>query len=113
MNYEKEINDLKRQVKQLNESVLAMGKNNVGQVSKLDDTSNKVEQITPYKASKTAYIDDEDCVFENVPQGILTVSTIDTEGNFPECVLMRDGGTVAVHFLNPLEYVTTVSIVIQ
>ena len=73
MNYEKEINDLKRQVKQLNESVLAMGKNNVGQVSKLDDTSNKVEQITPYTASKTAYIGDTEVVFTDVPQGNLSV----------------------------------------
>ena len=73
MNYEKEINDLKRQVKQLNESVHAMGKNNVGQVSKLDDTSNKVTDLTPYTETKTAYIEDAYCVFENVPQGLVSV----------------------------------------
>ena len=73
MNYEKEINDLKRQVKQLNESVLAMGKNNVGQVSKLDDTSNKVEELTPYTDTKTAYYGDYECMFYDVPQGNVSV----------------------------------------
>lgn len=107
------IEELERQVKLIQKCLLDSGKASTQQTARIDDTSNRVDAITPYTASKQAYIDDEDCVFENVPQGILTVSAIDTEGNFPECVLMRDGGTVAVHFLNPLEYVTTVSIVIQ
>lgn len=77
MNYEKEINDLKRQVKQLNESVHAMGKNNVGQVSKLDDTSNKVEQITPYTDTKTAYYGDTSVTFYDAPQGRVSVFTDD------------------------------------
>ena len=107
MNYEKEINDLKRQVKQLNESVLAMGKNNVGQVSKLDDTSNKVEQITPYKASKTAYIGDTEVVFENVPQGDISVFGLEEYR-----VEFITNGTFVITF-DALEEVTTVSISIQ
>lgn len=106
MNYEKEINDLKRQVKQLNESVLAMGKNNVGQVSKLDDTSNKVEQITPYKASKTAYIGDTEVVFENVPQGNLSVFGLS------EYSIDRQNDRITITF-DAVEEVTEVSISIQ
>lgn len=104
MNYEKEINDLKRQVKQLNESVRAMGKNNVGQVSKLDDTSNKVEQITPYTASKTAYIGDTEIVFNNVPSGNLMIYS-------PIPVTYSHlGDKVVVGFDEPLEEVTTITI---
>ena len=106
MNYEKEINDLKRQVKQLNESVLAMGKNNVGQVSKLDDTSNKVVAITPYTETKTAYIRDTKVVFENVPQGNLSVFGLN------EYHVERVSDNIVVTF-EPLENVTTVSISIQ
>lgn len=105
MNYEKEINDLKRQVKQLNESVLAMGKNNVGQVSKLDDTSNKVEQITPYKASKTAYIGDTEVVFTDVPQGNLSVY-FDTPTDYS---VERTKDAIAVTF-DALDEVTEVTI---
>lgn len=107
MNYEKEINDLKRQVKQLNESVLAMGKNNVGQVSKLDDTSNKVEQITPYKASKTAYIGDTEVVFENVPQGDILVFGLE------EYQVKFITNEAFVITFEPLEEVTEITISIQ
>ena len=110
MNYEKEINDLKRQVKQLNESVLAMGKNNVGQVSKLDDTSNKVEQITPYKASKTAYISDQLVVFDDVPYGLVSVYV---NGASYYNFFVSEQHSVKVYFDEPLEEVTTVSISIQ
>ena len=82
MNYEKEINDLKRQVKQLNESVLAMGKNNVGQVSKLDDTSNKVEQITPYTETKIAYYGEKEKTFYNIPDGNITVLFDNYNGSY-------------------------------
>ena len=109
MNYEKEINDLKRQVKQLNESVLAMGKNNVGQVSKLDDTSNKVEQITPYKASKTAYIGDTEIVFNNVPSGNLSIYGLLSRLFRVE----RDSDKVTITLFEPLEDVTEVTISIQ
>lgn len=106
MNYEKEINDLKRQVKQLNESVLAMGKNNVGQVSKLDDTSNKVEQITPYTDTKTAYIGDTEVTFENIPTGNLTVFGLS------EYSVDRQNDRITITF-DAVEEVTDISISIQ
>ena len=109
MNYEKEINDLKRQVKQLNESVLAMGKNNVGQVSKLDDTSNKVEQITPYTATKPAYIGDTGVVFENVPQGNVSVFGLEFNTVYG---IERVSNNLLITF-EPLDYVTCITISIQ
>jgi hypothetical protein len=113
MNIEERVRILENKVAQLSEAFLNAQRQNVPVVSKVDDTANKVVEITPYTDSKTAYIGDYQVLFENTPQGILTVSAVDSEGGFPAYVLEREGGTVAVHFLNPLEYVTTVSIVIQ
>lgn len=105
--------DLEKRVAQLEQIVLQLSRNIPSIVSDVDDTSNKVTQITPYTASKTAYIGDYQVLFENTPQGILTVSAVDSEGGFPAYVLEREGGTISVHFDNPLDYVTTVSISIQ
>lgn len=42
--------------------------------SRLDYIFNlKINDITPYEETKTAYIDDTEITFENVPQGNLTV----------------------------------------
>ena len=76
-------------------------------------TRQSVTAITPYTETKTAYIGDYQVLFENTPQGILTVSAVDSEGGFPAYVLEREGGIISVHFDNPLDYVTTVSISIQ
>lgn len=113
MNYEKAISDLEKRVAQLEQLVLQIAKGNVNTIGKVDDTSNKVTAITPYTETKTAYIGDYQVLFENTPQGILTVSAVDSEGGFPAYVLEREGGIISVHFDNPLDYVTTVSISIQ
>ena len=76
-------------------------------------TRQNISAITPYTETKTAYIGDYQVLFENTPQGILTVSAVDSEGGFPAYVLEREGGIISVHFDNPLDYVTTVSISIQ
>ena len=105
--------DLEKRVAQLEQLVLQIAKGNVNTIGKVDDTSNRVTAITPYTETKTAYIGDYQVLFENTPQGILTVSAVDSEGGFPAYVLERDGGIISVHFDNPLDYVTTVSISIQ
>ena len=110
---EKAISDLEKRVAQLEQLVLQIAKGNVNTIGKVDDTSNRVTAITPYTETKTAYIGDYQVLFENTPQGILTVSAVDSEGGFPAYVLERDGGIISVHFDNPLDYVTTVSISIQ
>lgn len=107
------IEQLEKRVAQLEQLVLQIAKGNVNTIGKVDDTSNRVTAITPYTETKTAYIGDYQVLFENTPQGILTVSAIDSEGGFPAYVLEREGGIISVHFDNPLDYVTTVSISIQ
>lgn len=113
MNIEERVRILENKVAQLTDAFFKAQRQNVPIVSKVDDTANKVVEITPYTETKTAYIGDYQVLFENTPQGILTVSAVDSEGGFPAYVLEREGGIISVHFDNPLDYVTTVSISIQ
>lgn len=69
----------------------------------IDRLGKQTEAITPWTASKTAYIDDTECVFENVPQGNLSAYM-----TVPHTV-ERDGDRVTVKF-EPLEDVTEVTI---
>lgn len=107
------IEELEERLNAFEQSLIQMGINMAPTINKVDDTANKVVAITPYTETKTAYIGDYQVLFENTPQGILTVSAVDSEGGFPAYVLEREGSIISVHFDNPLDYVTTVSISIQ
>ena len=67
------IQQLEERLDSFEQSLLQMQKNLVPQTEKVDNTANKVEQITPYTETKTAYIDDTEVVFTNVPEGNLTI----------------------------------------
>ena len=64
-----------------------------------------VSDITPYTESKTAYIDDMEVVFANVPAGNISVFT----SNSISFQVARLDNSVAVRF-DPLEEVTTITI---
>ena len=64
-----------------------------------------VTEITPWTASKTAYIDDTSVSFENVPNGNMSVYV----GGVNHSLFERDGDRVVVRF-EPLEEVTEVTI---
>lgn len=42
-------------------------------IEHIDMLGREVESVTPYKQTKTAYIDDTEITFDNVPTGNLTV----------------------------------------
>lgn len=67
------INRLEIQMENLQNAYLQSQRNLVPTTSKVDETANKVVELTPYTETKTAYIDDTEVIFENVPQGNLTV----------------------------------------
>lgn len=73
----------------------------------IDGTRQSITEITPYTETKQAYIDDTFVTFENVPQGILTVSSPAV------CVVERDNSTVTVKFIEPLDRVIDVTIMVQ
>ena len=106
MNYEQEINKLKAQVKNLQESFLQAQKNQTPITARVDDSANKIVELTPYTETKTAYIDDTEIVFTDVPNGNLSVFGID---NFS---MTKDNGRLILTF-EPLEEVTQVTITVQ
>lgn len=67
--------------------------------------------ITPYTDSKTAYIDDSEVTFTDVPQGNLTVY-FESNGGYPNYNVSRNGDRVTITF-EPLEYIGTVTISVQ
>lgn len=113
MTLEDRVDKLEKQLNALNNAFLQSQKNQVPVTAKVDDTANKVEVITPYTDSEVKYIGDDDAQFFNVPQGMLSVSVVDSEGNFIDYTLEREGDMVSVYFDEPLENMATVSISVQ
>jgi hypothetical protein len=81
-------------------------------IGPIDDLGHKIDKITPYKATKTVSYGDTEIMFENVPQGNLTVLVKDSEGNYPVHHATRKDDVVKVEFA-PLEYAADVTITIQ
>ena len=106
MNYELEINNLKKRLDNLQQSFIQAQKNSVPTTAKVDDTANKVEQITPYTETKTAYIGDTEVVFTDVKLGNLSVFGLETYK------AERDSDRIRITF-EPLEEVTEVTISIS
>lgn len=107
MNYEQEINKLKTQVKNLQESFLQAQRNQTPITAKVDDSANKIVDLTPYKDTKTAYIGDIDVAFENVPYGNISVFGVD------DFYITKIANRTYVNFKEPLEEVTEVTITVQ
>lgn len=77
-------------------------------IAKIED---QIENITPYMAYQKAYIGDTEVIFQNVPKGNLSVYVEDSEGNYLDYKVVREGGVLTVTF-EPLENVTTITITI-
>lgn len=76
----------------------------------VDLLDGKIERITPYKETKTAYIEDAEIIFANVPDGTMSVSVKDSDGNYPNYTTERTSDKVTFHFSEPLSKVTTITI---
>ena len=89
MTLEQRLTNLESRFDALNNAFLQAQRNGVSVTAKADEVptlSTKVTDITPYTATKTAYIDDTAVTFENVPTGNLTVfcevkHTVDRQGD--------------------------------
>jgi len=111
MNYDYEIQNLKEEVASLREAFLQSQSNLAESQGQIDNTSNKVEQITPTTYTKTAYIGDTDVVFENVPQGNITVIAESENGYHPYYTeLKRENDRVKIRYVVPFESVTTITL---
>ena len=113
MSIESRLYKLEQTVANLQDSFIQSQRNNTQIVSKTDDTSNKIEQITPTTYTKTAYIGDTDVVFENVPQGNITVIAESENGYHPYYTeLKRENDRVRIRYVVPFESVTTITLTI-
>ena len=72
-------------------------------IEHIDQLGKQVEAVTPVTMTKTAYIDDTECIFTDVPQGNVSAYI-----GVPHTV-ERDGDRVTVKF-EALEEVQTVTI---
>lgn len=73
MSIDERVAKLEAQMQSLQSAYIQSQRNEIPLRTKTDDTANKVAEITPWTATKTAYIDDTECIFEGVPQGNVTV----------------------------------------
>jgi hypothetical protein len=81
-------------------------------VPHINQLGKHVQTVTPYEATKTVSYGDTEIMFENVPEGNLTVLVKDSEGNYPVHHATRKDDVVKVEFA-PLEYAADVTITIQ
>ena len=75
----------------------------------IDAMGHSLESAMPYKVTKTAYIDDTEVVFNNVPYGAISVALSNPSIDF---TVTYDSGNVVVEFA-PLEEVTKVTLTIN
>ena len=75
----------------------------------IEGVRKNVSDITPYLETKTAYIDDTEVVFENVPSGAISVALSNPSIDF---TVTYDSGNVVVKFA-PLKEVTKVTLTIN
>lgn len=70
-----------------------------------------ISNVTPTTYTKTAYIGDTDVVFENVPQGDITVIAESENGYHPYYTeLKRENDRVKIRYVVPFESVTTITL---
>jgi len=104
------IEDLEERVNSLEDALTEMAKTNVVKTEKIDNTSNKVDHLTPTVITKQAYIDDTEVVFTNVPSGNITVYVENENGDFLNYSISRVTDMITVSFEKPLEYTATVTL---
>ena len=99
MNTEYEIQNLKAQVSNLQESLIQMARNNTPIVGKVDSTANQVDAITPYTETKTAYYGETEKVFYGVPSGNMSVFFTNYNGDYSTS-RVNDRVTISFDALN-------------
>ena len=110
MNIEYEIKDIKNRLAQLEQLALKTDRESHRHTSEIDDTSNKVTQITPYTASKTAYYEESFKTFYEVPQGNVAIYFDNYNGDY---TFEREEDRIYVTFKEPLKEQTNITISIQ
>ena len=78
----------------------------------ITEAEKHIDDITPFTATQSASYGDTSVIFEDVPQGIISVNIVDSEGESISPFYKREGNDVIVGFA-PLDYAADVTISIQ
>jgi hypothetical protein len=70
---ETRIRAIELRLDELTNNFIQTQKNQAPITNRVDETANKVEQITPYTETKTAYFNESEKTFYKVPTGNITV----------------------------------------
>ena len=106
MDIEKRVSNLEKLVNAL---IKKIDNNKFYQDADVAGVRKGVSAVTPYTETKTAYIGDTEIVFDNVPDGNLSVFIKDSEGGYTDFNVERSNNRIIVEFL-PLENITEVTI---
>lgn len=91
------ITALEKRLDNLQKAFEQSQRNQVPITAKAEEGANGVKTLTPYTASATAYIDDTQVIFSNVPSGNISVFMTDGEGqNVPYTVEYVNGSVVVM-----------------
>lgn len=116
MNLENRVKNLENNfdalIKQMNNTKFYTNADISGTRQGITEAEKHIEDIQPYTATQSASCGDTEVVFEDVPQGILSVNMVDSEGENIFPYRRREGNDVIVEF-EPLEYAANVTISIQ
>lgn len=110
MDYEHEINQIKKQLANLQDAFVQAQRNQVPLTAKTDDTAVKVDAITPYTDSKMAYFGEKEKTFYGVPQGNTSVFFSNYNGDYS---VNRIADRLTVAFGTALTASTDITISIQ
>lgn len=78
----------------------------------ISGVNNKINDITPYTETKTAYIDDTEVIFNIAKEGNISIFMTDNEGQDVPCTFEKVNGQIIVSF-EKRETLATVTISIQ
>lgn len=78
----------------------------------VDNLDRQITEAEPYTVTQSVSCGDTEVVFEDVPEGILSVSIVDSEGESIVPFYKRDGNDVIVAF-ESLTYAADVTISVQ
>lgn len=109
MDYEREIQKLNERLDNLQKSFIQAQKNQTPITAKTDTTSNRVDAITPYVETKTAYYGEKEKTFYGVPSGNVSIFFDNYSGEY---TVTRNWIGVTVSFPT-LEKETSITIMVQ
>ena len=95
MTLEQRVEKLEKQLNSLQSAFLQAQKNQVPVTARVDDSANKIVDLTPYTETKIGYYGEKEKVFYDVPSGNTTVFFDNYTGSYS---VSRLSNQLVIHF---------------